>query len=92
MPRQAPPSQAEPRPAVPGPAMPRRVMPSPAETLTLYLGCFLGRFQYGLLHFGQIVGVTVSTRGTHLCPQRSHRHASSLIFATGRECLIAGYS
>jgi hypothetical protein len=31
-----------------------------------------GRFQYGLLHFGQTRGSSVSLRGTHWWPQRSH--------------------
>lgn len=55
------------------------------------LGFFLGRFQYGLLHFGQIVGVTVKSRGIHIWPHRSQRQPSILIRATGRDCRMSGY-
>jgi hypothetical protein len=63
--------------------MPCPALPRPAKPSQTYFFGFRGRFQYGLLHFGQIVGTTVADRDTHVCEHRSHRQPSNLIFATG---------
>lgn len=49
---------------------------------------FLGRFQYALLHRGQITGTSVVDRATQMWPQRSHCQPSSLIFATPLDFLM----
>jgi len=42
--------------------------------LVFFVSSWRGLFQYGFLHFGQTLGFpSVFSRGTHSCPQRSHR-------------------
>jgi hypothetical protein len=94
-PSPARPCQALPRPVAPGQASPSRAMPCPAEPCPAmpgraepryFFASRRGRFQYGLLHFGQIVGVVVAIRATQTWLHRSHFHPSSLTLATGRDC------
>src|SRR6516164_5288066 len=62
-----------------GPAPGRHV---PSAFLRAFLAVFLGRFQYGDLHFGQTRGSpAVSCFGTHVWPHRSQRQPLRVIFA-----------
>lgn len=53
---------------------------------------FRGVFQYGDLQRGQTFGsASVPSRGTHACPQRSHRHPQICIFAMNRSVFLLRY-